>query len=463
METGQFAGIVAMYETMKPKDAANIFNELDMEVLLRVAKTMSPRKMAPILAEMDFANLNAEEASLYHLLAGRADEVQGRMKEAIDTYGQVIAADIRPTRAEAIYRTLAILDGEGKLNLTKATETLAAEAMLWRGDPLEADMQKMLAELYFRDGAFRPAFETVKQAVANYPESAPINALRDEAQKVFADLFLDGRADALGPVDALGIYYDFRHLTPVGVRGDEMIRNLARRLVKVDLLAQAAELLDYQLQNRLRGVARTQIAADLAIIYLADRKPQDALRVLHETQLPDLPAGLVRQRRILEARALIDGGRDQLGLDLLRTMSGRDADLLRIDAHWRGKRYSQASEMLEAMYAQSGVTTTLGQPARMSIIKAAVGYVLSNDGFGLSRLRAKFGDRMVTTPEWPMFDFVTGNIETTSLEFKKVAREVSGLDSLDAFLASYRETYGSGGALAPLTASKGDQTVASIN
>ena len=53
METGQFAGIVAMYETMKPKDAAKIFNNLDMEVLLRVAKTMSPRKMAPILAEMD--------------------------------------------------------------------------------------------------------------------------------------------------------------------------------------------------------------------------------------------------------------------------------------------------------------------------------------------------------------------------------------------------------------------------
>lgn len=53
LETGQFAGIVAMYETMKPKDAANIFNSLEMEVLLRVAKTMSPRKMAPILAEMN--------------------------------------------------------------------------------------------------------------------------------------------------------------------------------------------------------------------------------------------------------------------------------------------------------------------------------------------------------------------------------------------------------------------------
>jgi len=53
MEAGQFAAIVAMYEVMKPKDAAKIFNNLDMEVLVRVSKAMQPRKMAPILAEMD--------------------------------------------------------------------------------------------------------------------------------------------------------------------------------------------------------------------------------------------------------------------------------------------------------------------------------------------------------------------------------------------------------------------------
>ena len=53
METAQFAGIVAMYENMRSKDAATIFNNLDMAVLLQVSKTMSPRKMAPILAAME--------------------------------------------------------------------------------------------------------------------------------------------------------------------------------------------------------------------------------------------------------------------------------------------------------------------------------------------------------------------------------------------------------------------------
>jgi flagellar motility protein MotE (MotC chaperone) len=52
-ENEQFASIVAMYETMKPKEAATIFNQLDMGVLMRVAKAMNPRKMAPVLAKMD--------------------------------------------------------------------------------------------------------------------------------------------------------------------------------------------------------------------------------------------------------------------------------------------------------------------------------------------------------------------------------------------------------------------------
>ena len=44
MESEQFASIVAMYEAMKPKDAAAIFNTLEMDVLLRVAKASVPAR-----------------------------------------------------------------------------------------------------------------------------------------------------------------------------------------------------------------------------------------------------------------------------------------------------------------------------------------------------------------------------------------------------------------------------------
>ena len=38
---------------MKAKDAANIFNTLDMDILISVMGRMSERKLAPILAEMN--------------------------------------------------------------------------------------------------------------------------------------------------------------------------------------------------------------------------------------------------------------------------------------------------------------------------------------------------------------------------------------------------------------------------
>jgi len=49
----RLAGVVKMYETMKPKDAARIFERLDMGVLVDVARRMEPRKLAVVLAVMD--------------------------------------------------------------------------------------------------------------------------------------------------------------------------------------------------------------------------------------------------------------------------------------------------------------------------------------------------------------------------------------------------------------------------
>ncbi len=49
----QMLSLVKIYESMKPKDAARIFEELDMIVLLEVVERMKERKTAPILASMN--------------------------------------------------------------------------------------------------------------------------------------------------------------------------------------------------------------------------------------------------------------------------------------------------------------------------------------------------------------------------------------------------------------------------
>lgn len=52
VEATRFKNLVSMYENMKPKDAAKIFDHLDARVLLDMSSQINPRKMSDILAQM---------------------------------------------------------------------------------------------------------------------------------------------------------------------------------------------------------------------------------------------------------------------------------------------------------------------------------------------------------------------------------------------------------------------------
>ncbi|MBU6457246.1 MAG: flagellar protein FlbB, partial [Bradyrhizobium sp.] len=52
MDAARFKGIITMYENMKPKDAAKVFDRLEMPVLYQIASQIAPRKMSDILGLM---------------------------------------------------------------------------------------------------------------------------------------------------------------------------------------------------------------------------------------------------------------------------------------------------------------------------------------------------------------------------------------------------------------------------
>lgn len=55
----QYTSLVKIYESMKPKDAARIFEEMDLAVLMPVVERMKERKTAPILAKMSAGRARA--------------------------------------------------------------------------------------------------------------------------------------------------------------------------------------------------------------------------------------------------------------------------------------------------------------------------------------------------------------------------------------------------------------------
>jgi flagellar motility protein MotE (MotC chaperone) len=78
-DDANWTGLVKLYESMKPRDAATIFNDLDMPVLLQVVDRMKEQKAAPVLAAMQPERARQVTSQLA-ALRGRANAVPAATK-----------------------------------------------------------------------------------------------------------------------------------------------------------------------------------------------------------------------------------------------------------------------------------------------------------------------------------------------------------------------------------------------
>ena len=384
------------------------------------------------------------------VLMGRLAEGLGRKEDALAAYRTAADSWDRPAAAQGRLRETVLGYQLGDMSRDAVISQLESLTTIWRGDETEVEALKILAHLYTEDGRYRDAFYVMRSAMAARPDSALTRQIQDEAAATFDALFLTDKGDTMPAIDALALFYDFRELAPIGARGDEMIRRLADRLVSVDLLDQAADLLQYQVDHRLEGAARAQVATRLAVIYLMDRKPDRALAVLRASRSGGLSNDLRDQRLLLEARALSDLTRYDLALEVVADVSGRPAERLRADILWAAKRYDEAAEQIELMYGDRYKDfTPLDDDERADVMRAEIGYALSSDQLGLGRFRDKYAAKMAATPDAHAFQVVSAPLGASGDEFTAVAHAAASTDTLETFLREMKASYPDSSAVAP--------------
>jgi tetratricopeptide (TPR) repeat protein len=376
------------------------------------------------------------------VLSGRLAEARGRVDDALNDYQTAADSWDRPMAAQGRLREVLLRLSLGTLSRPDAIGELETLTTIWRGDETELEALALLARVYTEEGRYRDAFQIMRATNAAHPHSLITRRVHAEAAESFEALFLGGKADALSAIEALGLFYDFRELTPIGRRGDEMIRRLADRLVAIDLLDQGAELLQHQIDHRLQGAARAQVATKLAVVYLSNRKPDRALATLRASRTAELNNELRTQRLLIEARALSELGRHDLALEVIARIEGREASRLRADVLWAAKRWREAGEQIELLYGERWQQfEPLTAPERTDILRAGIAFALAEDSIGLARFRDKYAGKIGEGVDRRAFDVVTAPIGTSGPEFRDVARAVSLVDTLDGFLSDMRTRY----------------------
>jgi tetratricopeptide (TPR) repeat protein len=379
------------------------------------------------------ANPDPDTAGYARIVEAKIAEVRGDSRAALAqmqtlaTSPQDVVAVRASFEAARIQRTLAAADAA-------AIEALEVLRLRWRGDALELEIVQQLAGIYAEKGRWRDALMALRGASVRHADHPLGRALRADMNDLFERLYLDGEADKMQPVQALGLFYDFKDLTPVGPNGDRMVRGLAARLVALDLLEQAGALLQHQVEERLEGVGRAQIAADLAMIHLRDRKPEKALIAIEMSRQPNMPADLLGERRILEAKAYLDLGRTEQAVEILERDRSAAAQRVRADAAWRDRDWPRAAAELKQVLALRARGAPLSDDDRNAVLRTAIAMTFSENAAGLTALRREYGAGMAQSPDAASFEVVSAGIDASGAKLREVAQIVARTDMLDRFL-----------------------------
>ncbi|HEY7798988.1 MAG TPA: hypothetical protein VIA80_09505, partial [Hyphomonadaceae bacterium] len=343
-----------------------------------------------------------------------------------------------PVAVRAELRRLEAGIASGRMMANDAAGELESLRFRWRGDDVEMATVGILADQYMRVGRFREALLLTQSTALRDVDAPGARDLRLKLSDYFRRLFLNGEADRLDPIQALALFYEFADdLTPIGNDGDQMIRKLAQRLVAFDLLEPASQLLQYQVDNRIRGIGKSAIAVDLATIYLWDKRPEKALAAINTTRQPSLPKELALERRLLEAAAYRDLGRFDHVVELVEGLEGLEAKSLLADAYWRDRKYPEAARAFIAMLPPVGAVQAKDADI---LFKAAIAARMARDMSMLADLR-RYTGAFEGSPNKASFDLITSQASAGGAALSEAVRRLADAPRIDAFSDAMKQRF----------------------
>jgi hypothetical protein len=355
-----------------------------------------------------------------------ADDAEG----AIAIWREALRSEDRKSQARARYALANTQLERKEISLDESIGRMERLRYAWRGDVHEFDLLRRLAQLYVQRGDSRSALQTLKEAATYFRNIEGVQGVADDMAKTFHFLFAEGGADRLDAVTALALFDEFRELTPPGAEGDALVRSFAERLAAVDLLDEAARLLEQQVKFRLKGEEKARVGLRLAALRLAERKPAAALAALDESIASNLPPDLARDRRRLEAEALAAMDKRDEAMAALANDDGIAAERLRAAIHWRSKAWKEAAQSFERLIDR-------GEPSEEElprlVLTRAVALALVGDEKTMEAVYARHRETMKKSPYADAFEAVAAPGVGAARDIRtaaRIANEIAAIQSV---------------------------------
>ncbi|MGD9536921.1 MAG: tetratricopeptide repeat protein [Alphaproteobacteria bacterium] len=412
-----------------PPDFRRRFELLAAQAALAV---QDHRQAAKYLDTLKASAPKPAEAAEIAYLEARLHQESGKTEAALAAYDKLASRRDGPVGVRAALAAIEIRLASGELGTDAAIEALERLRTAWRGDAYENQVLRRLAALYADKRDYMNALASLRDAVERFPDAPGSAQLREQMFAMMNDLFVEGDAEKLSPLEALGLYYEFEDSAPGGAARGRIVEGLANKLIAIDLLDRAAVLLEKQVA-KLDGNDRARLALRLAEVKLLDGKPEAALDVIRDSASAEMAAPLLQERQRLAARADAALGQPGKGIQRIAGDDSREAAELRVELYWDERNWRAVAAAVERLYPADGTDLAALKPEdHARLMRGAVARALSKDKAGLEAMRAHFGATMKETDYAGAFDFITHTIEPDGVDMRELPKLLANLEGIEA-------------------------------
>lgn len=280
---------------------------------------------------------------------------------------------------------------ENDISVGDAIKKLNDLRLVWRGDDIENDLLISIAQYYKQKEDYVEALRTyANMPNAKYTTEGVDFFIASEVAQMYDEIFKpNGIAQNIDDFTAISLFYEFRDYVPIGEQGDKIIISIINRLINLELLDSAIDLLDHQVRYRLSGSQKVKEANLLSLVYIMNNQAPQAIKILNETDKESGEYSNYQFRLRLKARAMYDMGQKSKALEYIANDDTEDGMLLRKDLYFKNENWQQYIDICEGEILKKISFNSLVREDFEDIVRLSICYAQLNDSSKLNMMKNK--------------------------------------------------------------------------
>ncbi len=387
------------------------------------------------------ANVNRLRKAHIKYITGKIFLLQGYPQNALREFTDIARSDSQKWASFSRKEIANLAHAFNFISISDATQELEKIYFAWHTQSFREQVLHDLIYLYSENQDYHRAIEREYELYKMQTDEVKKAQTKQQMITTIENLFLEDVNIKISAFKILALYDSFNWIAVQSPKYNSIVRKLVDRLVAVDLLERAKELIKTQLADKKTpNTEKQKLIARLALIYLFENAPTQALKVIQDNKHLNADKQMTEQIQVIKARAYIDINRPDLALKTLEKENTKNAILLKTDLYMKAQKWEQAADSIKQLIEPAVAGKPLSDEQAEYILDWALALKKAGKETVLVRLRNSFLPQFEKTKYYSPFSLLTSHLDSNKIDLNKIEKTIDDTKLFSNFVKSYNKS-----------------------